>query len=157
MRSKTLWSQSALLFQRFCFLLIWLQGSFWNICLNPWKVELAKIDYYSTTQQCLFHELKKLKTDMMFENSFKKFNVFEKLSFTSILPQSDTIFTKLLCFWRFWWFLAIFSQKIPLIYVLVATWQIQNSTESRVFYLTNIIKVSNFSFWLQILKKSTIF
>ena len=32
--------------------------------------------YSSTTQQCVFYEFKMLKTDMMFENSFKKFKCF---------------------------------------------------------------------------------
>ena len=49
------------------------EGGFWNLsCCGGCMIATSQ----HTAQQCVFYEPKKLKTDMMFENSFNKFKCF---------------------------------------------------------------------------------
>lgn len=85
-----------------------------------------------TTQQCVFHKNVNSKTDMMFENYFKRFKLFREtiiyLNFDANCHSFHTIglFLKTLMI-----FFTIFRKSK--IYIFVATWQVQNSIKPKDF------------------------
>ena len=116
------------------------------------KFQAEQAGSWTAAQLCIFYKLKKLKMDIRFEKNSKNPDVFKKKSFTSILPQFATVFTKRLYFWCFDDF-SPFSAKKSLEFMFCPN--MANSTLSRIqsFYLTNITKLSNFSLKFQILWK----